>query len=129
MQFCTSFDRLSFVFYGWFGIWPILAKGIHISKLYITPPKNGIYLSNICTTAAYRGQGLFSNWFAKLIQRRFDTLVNCIVLDVTVDNLRAEALYQKLGFRLVAEQLNHGKVPIIGIRRLHWHFPKAIQIT
>ena len=112
--------KLSLAFYGWRGIWPVLGKGLEIGKLYLTPPKNGIYLANICTATSHRGQGLFSKWFADFAKGDQLAGMQYLVLDVAMDNTAAHALYQRLGFITIAEKKSNGAAPITGIRRMHW---------
>ncbi len=111
--------RLTCAFYGWRGIWPILAKGMKIGKLYTTPPNHGVYVANACTDPLYRGQGIFSRWLDSVKNRPWATPLQYVILDVAMDNPRAKALYLRLGFQPVAEHPCPGDDPVAGVCRMH----------
>jgi len=82
---------------------------------------SGFLLDGICVTGAARGQGLGSALIeaicAEARQRGFDR----VRLDVVQGNLRAIALYQRLGFRVTARHP-------IGLLSLAFRFQAALTM-
>jgi ribosomal protein S18 acetylase RimI-like enzyme len=59
-----------------------------------------LYLAHLGVLPALRGVGVGTRLVEALLERRDPTLHDLVALDVAVTNPRAEALYERLGFRV-----------------------------
>lgn len=89
--------------YGWVRAWSVAVRGLR-TEAVIRPPRPGcLYIADLGVAPTCRGQGIgraLIDWLGERGRRRYPTLA----LDVAVNNPRAQALYERLGFRLVAER-------------------------
>lgn len=98
------------------GIW---ARTLTIAGLFEPPPKNSLFMANLCVQPDFQGLGVFQTVFRRHILGTAMRLgVNSIELDVGIDNPRARKLYSSLGFKVKAEHPYKGKADIIGVARM-----------
>lgn len=126
----TRADRASFTaaalrqilrHYGW-RAGGMIARGLRTERVVRPPEAGDYYVGHLGVALQWRGQGLGTalvEWFIAQARRR-----GCprVALDVAVDNPRAQALYERLGFRVVHERAStlhnaYGAVP--AQRRMH----------
>lgn len=60
------------------------------------PPE--AYISYVCVSSKYQGQGVFSSLFEMLERECVCSSISKIKLEVNIDNLRAMRAYEKKGF-------------------------------
>lgn len=101
--------------YGWRHVFGVLVRGLRTESV-IRPPRPGcLYIAHLGIAPECRSQGLghaLLDWFAV----RGRTAYRTLALDVAVTNPRAQALYERLGFRVCEERISnlsnaHGSVP------------------
>ncbi|HET8898029.1 MAG TPA: N-acetyltransferase [Rhodanobacteraceae bacterium] len=101
--------------YGWRAAGPVL-RGLRTEHIIRPPAESEFYIGHVAVAPTARGQGIGSalmSWFATEARRRS---LPRLVLDVAADNPRAQALYTRLGFRVVTTRIAqlanaHGAVP------------------
>jgi ribosomal protein S18 acetylase RimI-like enzyme len=95
----------------------VIWRGLRTERV-IPPPvaRNLLYLGHLGIDPRYRGQGIGAALVAHLVEGAADRGFTRAGLDVSVANPRAQALYERLGFRVTAEQASrlanaHATVP------------------
>lgn len=106
--------------YGWRAGGPIL-RGLRTERLIRPPVRSEHYLGHLGVAPEWRGHGFGAALVEWLVEEGRQHACRCAVLDVAADNPRAQALYQRLGFRVTREYRSHlrnrhGAVP--GQRRM-----------
>ena len=101
--------------YKWRSI-PVLTRGLKIEKCLQLPVKNEICLVHLGISKDLRGKGLGTLLIAHLMEKFQDRQEGVFVLDVSLENPKAQQLYERLGFqvsRLVPSDLKSpfGYVP------------------
>lgn len=82
----------------------VLLRGLRMERL-IRPPERGmLYVGHLGVAPDFRGQGICARMLEREAQRARASGYASMVLDVAVTNPRAERLYERLGFRTVAER-------------------------
>ena len=86
------------VFFGW-------QRGAHIVSVaaFTRPSPRGVCLSSVFTPLEFRGSGYASAVSAALSQLAFDSGKSFCVLYADLDNPTSNSIYQKIGYRAVAE--------------------------
>jgi ribosomal protein S18 acetylase RimI-like enzyme len=75
------------------------------TEAVIRPPSPGeYYIGHLGVDPACRGQGIGAALVHHLLDRAKDSGMPRAVLDVALNNPRAEALYKRLGFQVTAER-------------------------
>lgn len=72
---------------------------------YLNRPPEA-YISHVCVSADYQGRGIFNELFIHLKKCCTERFINKITLEVNHSNLKAQHIYQKLGF-IVNSTTNH----------------------
>ncbi len=92
---------------GWAGGARVISRGLKIERI-IVPPKRAdeYYIGNVGIAPPLQGNGLGQRLFAHLHGEATKQGAKTCVLDVSVENPRAEALYTRLGYRVVEEKLS-----------------------
>jgi ribosomal protein S18 acetylase RimI-like enzyme len=85
--------------FGWVGGWGRLALGALLSR---TPKRGELLMDGITIHAEVRGQGIGSQLLNALSQFGVEHGYHYIRLEVIDTNLRAQQLYERLGFQAVA---------------------------
>lgn len=105
--FTISAVKYIFSFYGFWKGMKVLKNGLNIEKIIAPPKGNTEVLAHLGIRSDYRNQGLGSrlvDYFIKEAQKKGRTTVS---LDVSVENPRALALYQRLGFKITKENISN----------------------
>jgi pimeloyl-ACP methyl ester carboxylesterase/ribosomal protein S18 acetylase RimI-like enzyme len=104
--------------FGWIGFFSVLQRIIATAKLFKRPRTDGIFFANACVASNYRSQGVFSFLFKYAAHTLSHPGIQVLELDVSLSNLRAQKLYDRLGFRLVKETPYYGNKSLEGFRRM-----------
>jgi ribosomal protein S18 acetylase RimI-like enzyme len=90
--------------YGLFAGLGVIGRGLRCEGVIPPPPRRVFYLAHLGVRPELRSQGIGATLIAHLIgigkARGFKTAA----LDVSVENPRGQALYERLGFRVVRER-------------------------
>lgn len=82
----------------------VMLRGLRAESV-IVPPKRGEWMiAHLAMTPQERGHGIGARMVHHLMERGRRAGAPHAVLDVSVENARAEALYRRLGFNLVIER-------------------------
>jgi len=95
----TTADGLNiFRFYGWksFGV---IKSGLQTERLIKLPEKDEIAIAHLGIAPELRGQGLGTKMIELLKETANKTVNSYWVLDVSEENPKAKALYERLGFK------------------------------
>ena len=84
----------------------VMFRGLRAEHI-IRPPARGEWMvAHLAMAPAQRGTGIGARMVHYLLDRGARAGETAAVLDVSVENSRAEALYQRLGFKLVIERVS-----------------------
>lgn len=81
----------------------ILVRGLRMERLIRPPAKRTCYLAHLGVAPTERGTGIGSALVEHLLALGRGAGLARAALDVSVENPRAQALYERLGFRVVDE--------------------------
>ena len=119
-----GFLRCLLSFYGLIeGLRP-LYRAVKLSKLTPPPPKDALYICNLCICPKFRRLGLGKLLMTRAIQFSEEKGFTKACLDVSIANTHALTLYEKLGFRIASKnimndyKMNNYKGPIEGNYRM-----------
>ena len=96
----------------------VLGRSLAMAPLFINPRADGLFVANACVAAAHRGQGACTALFEHAFQSTLALGLAVAELDVSFSNDGARRLYERLGFRVVAERPYRGKRALEGFRRM-----------
>lgn len=85
-------------------------------------PAGAFYISNLAVAAEYRNQGIGRQLLSQCIAEA-TTALSTIFISVDISNLRAQKLYESLGFQVVATKTMHFLGTTIGSRILSLSIP------
>jgi len=108
-------------FYGPLRCWSVLRRGTHMKDIMPLPPKNALFIQNVGVAESFQGKGIGSKLLERQIQIAREAGRRVCVLDVAVTNPRAQALYERLGFRVVQENRwnrKNSSIPVPDQRRM-----------
>ena len=92
--------------YGLGQCWGVMQRGMAIEKL-IEPPKGKEYcIAHLGVDPELRGTGIGSKVIHHLLEDAAKKKADYVFLDVSVENPKAEALYERMGFNVVAENIS-----------------------
>jgi len=98
----TAIDMLAF--YGPIAGTKVVLRGLHMER-YVRPPINArLYLAHIGVNPSLRGQGIGSAMIDFALGHHPQGRNYVSSLDVALTNPRAQALYERLGFRVIEER-------------------------
>jgi ribosomal protein S18 acetylase RimI-like enzyme len=109
----TSATNLSFMLaavgqflpvFGPLGTAPVIIRGLRTEAVIRPPAAGEFYVGHLGVAPDHRGQGIGEALIAHLLAIGATTGRSRAVLDVSVENPRAQALYTRLGFRVTAER-------------------------
>ena len=104
LPFLTAAVRQFLAFLGPLDIPMAVLRGLR-TEAVIRPPSPGeYYIGHLGVDPACRGQGIGAALVHHLLDRAKDSGMPRAVLDVALNNPRAEALYKRLGFQVTAER-------------------------
>jgi ribosomal protein S18 acetylase RimI-like enzyme len=99
----------------------VIARGLRVERVIPPPARRWHYLAHLGVAPALRGQGIGRRLIEHLIAQGRAQGKRRLVLDVAVGNPRAQALYERLGFRVTAQrqsQLARGQAVVPDHRRM-----------
>ncbi len=109
--------------YGMIGAVRIVRQSMPVSAMMPPPSEDAIYVANLAVHESVRGRG----WGAQLLAVARELAEregkSALELDVSVRNPRAQALYERTGFLVVAERPfrgNRRRVDVPDHRRMRW---------
>jgi ribosomal protein S18 acetylase RimI-like enzyme len=89
--------------YGPVGGAGVIVRGLRVEGL-VQPPKGAAYcVSHLGIRPDLRGKGLGEKLVRHLLDRAKEERRSLAILDVSVENPRAQALYERFGFQVTAE--------------------------
>ncbi len=105
----TIVDALNiFRFYG-LKSFPTIKFGLKVEKMIKLPKGNEIAIAHLGIAREFRGQGLGTKMMDLLKERANKTADSYWVLDVSEENLKAKALYDRLGFKTTQKHISRLK--------------------
>ena len=100
----------------------VIRRGLKIERIIVPPSRpDEFYIGNVAIAARLRGKGLGERLFAFLHEEARRRGASVCTLDVSVENPRAEALYTRLGYRVVKENasdLENAAGTVVNHRRM-----------
>ena len=82
----------------------VIVRGLRVERVIPPPARRLHYLAHLGVVPALRGQGIGQQLIEHLVAQGRVQGKQRLVLDVAVGNPRAQALYERLGFRVTAER-------------------------
>jgi ribosomal protein S18 acetylase RimI-like enzyme len=82
----------------------VIARGLKVERVIPPPTRRVHYLAHLGVAPALRGQGIGQQLIEHLIAEGRAQGKRRLVLDVSVGNPRAQALYERLGFTVTAQR-------------------------
>jgi ribosomal protein S18 acetylase RimI-like enzyme len=109
-----------------YGPWRALVvagRSLPLARLFASPRPDRLFVANCGVDPACRGQGVFTALHAHLVERARTAGLRALELDVSFGNVRAQALYERLGYRTESERPYRGRRPLDGFRRMRLDLP------
>jgi len=97
------------LFYGFMHFNAVLKRSLHAISVMKKPHKNELYLSNFGVHEKCRSQGVGSAVLQKKVGEAKAANYKKFILDVSVNNPKAEALYKRMGMNIIKEKKFTGK--------------------
>ncbi len=94
-----------FRFYKFDSLGPV-KSGLKVEKLILLPTKKEIAIAHLGIEPAMQGKGLGTKLIELLKGKANKTADSIWVLDVSEENLRAKALYDRLGFKVTKKNIS-----------------------
>ena len=91
-------------FFGYLGVIPVMLRSRHISSVMRAPKPGELYLSNFGVSSTLRSQGIGSRMIQHKLAEARQNGYDVFGLDVSVANPRGEALYTRLGMKMMKEK-------------------------
>jgi ribosomal protein S18 acetylase RimI-like enzyme len=89
-------------FYGPIRAWGVIVRGLRTETVIQPPRAEDYYLCHLGVREELRGQGIGARFMRHLLEGFDPDRHRCATLDVAVTNPRAQLLYERLGFEVVA---------------------------
>lgn len=77
---------------------PVIKNGLQIESIIQLPKRNEIAIAHLGVQPEFQGQGLGTELINRLMEKAIKKEGSQFVLDVSEENPRAKALYERLGF-------------------------------
>ncbi len=91
-------------YYGLVDCWRVMLNAVRVEQV-IEPPKGDLhYIAYLGVAPEWRGQGIGTKMMLNLLEQGKRARRTVAALDVAVHNPRAQALYERLGFKVVSER-------------------------
>jgi ribosomal protein S18 acetylase RimI-like enzyme len=100
LGFTLANARQILSFYGALDAWSVMARGLRCETVIRPPSAGQYYVCHLGVAPELRGQGLGVRLVTHLLAEPARARSMEAALDVSVDNPRAQALYERLGFRV-----------------------------
>ena len=91
---------------GFFGLgaFGVMRRGLQLERIICPPPRKTLYLAHLGVAPTLRGEGLGSQLIDHFLQIGRSSGLPMAALDVSTANPKAQALYERLGFRVQVER-------------------------
>ena len=99
----TIYDGLNILRFYKFGSPSVIKNGLRVEQIIKLPKVNQMALAHIAILSDYRGKGLGTELMIQLMNASKAKEDQKYVLDVSEENPRAHALYNRLGFTVTAK--------------------------
>ena len=80
---------------------PLARRSRAVADLFVPPSRDAVFLANVCVAAGQRSRGHGSVLVRHAAQVARERGARAVELDVSVSNIRARQLYERLGFRVI----------------------------
>lgn len=90
--------------YGLIECWGVMRRTLRLLALMPPPGNDVLFIQKVGVSPEMRGQGVGTALLQDRIRVAREAGIRTAVLDVAVTNPRAEALYERLGFRVTGER-------------------------
>lgn len=98
--------------YGLTECWGVMRRTLRLMELMPPPGKDALFIQRVGVSPGLRGHGIGRALLDdRICAARADRL-RCAVLDVAFTNPRAQALYERLGFRVMGERQLSVRPPV-----------------
>ena len=94
-----------FTFFGVMGAMPVMWRTRHSGSIMKTPRDGELYLANFGVDPAMRSKGIGSQMIRHTLAEARQQGYRTFGLDVSVANPRGQALYERLGMKMVREKV------------------------
>lgn len=91
-------------YFGPIGSIPVFARSRHLGSVVKKPKPGELYLSNFGVQPHLRGKGIGTKLIQHRLKQAREEGYSVFGLDVSKHNLKGQALYQRLGLRIVKEK-------------------------
>lgn len=91
-------------FYGLRAAWPVIRHAIALDAMMPFPEPDMFYFAQLGVAETMRGQGIGTAWLQYQIRQARERGYQRCALDVASTNPRAQALYERVGFRVTGER-------------------------
>ncbi|WP_439135380.1 GNAT family N-acetyltransferase [Pseudomaricurvus sp.] len=91
-------------FFGEENVMPVLLRSSHAGSVMKPPREGEVYLSNFGVSPSVRSQGVGSQMIQSALARAKAEGFRVFGLDVSTENPRGQALYERLGLKVVDEK-------------------------
>jgi ribosomal protein S18 acetylase RimI-like enzyme len=100
------------------GLTRVVRRTLAVAGLFLPPSRSGVFIANLCVAPDHRSHGYGSLLVEHILGAAAERGSTCSELDVSVSNVRAQQLYERLGYVVVAETADGGKHGLDGFRRM-----------
>lgn len=104
LAFMLAAARQILVHYGPRHAAGVIARGLKVERVIPPPARRLHYLAHLGVAPARRGQGIGQQLIEHLVAQGKAQGKQRLALDVAVGNPRAQALYERLGFSVIAQR-------------------------
>lgn len=94
----------------------MLVRGLKVESLIPAPPASTLHIAHLGVAPTRRGQGIGARLIELAVEQAQTQQIDRLSLDVSAENPRAQALYQRLGFEVKRTQ----KCKIPGLADHHY---------
>lgn len=111
--------------YGMIGAVRIVRQSLPVGNMMPAPAPDALYVANLAVHADCRGQGVGARLLEQAVALARAADKAALELDVSVRNPRAQALYERTGFRVISERAFRGdrsRIDVPDHRRMRWVF-------
>lgn len=106
LAYTLADGRLILRYYGARGL-NVIGRGLRTERIMPPPARQEWMIAHLAIAPGQRGSGIGARLVHYLLDRGARAGYSSAVLDVSVENPRAESLYQRLGFTLARERASH----------------------
>jgi ribosomal protein S18 acetylase RimI-like enzyme len=96
----------------------VVRRTAAVAGLFLPPSRSGLFLANLCVAPGHRSHGHGSLLLEHILGTAQARGITRSELDVSVSNVRAQQLYERLGYVVVTETTDGGTHGLDGFRRM-----------